>query len=138
MKTITITITILILIIALTGCKATQTETCDYTALTNQNIELVNKYSNCTIDKVALQIEYNTLKEQNNKLKIDYLNQKVNNTCNNTDTSVSCVSFINQIKRLDTRLEECYQMNMTFNCTESERDLNICEEKLENITDLID
>jgi len=134
----TITITILILIIALTGCKATQTETCDYTPITQQNIDLVNQYNDCSKEKNTLQTDYNTLKDQNNQLKIDYLNQKVNNTCNNTDTSISCVSFINQIKRLDTRLEECYQMNMTFNCTESERDLNICEEKLENITDLID
>ena len=130
--------TLLLLVMILSGCKATQTETCDYTSLTNQNIDLVNQYNDCSKEKNTLQTDYNTLKDQNNQLKIDYLNQKVNNTCNNTDTSISCVSFINQIKRLDTRLEECYQMNMTFNCTESERDLNICEEKLENITDLID
>ena len=124
---------------AFTSCpEQAPCEVCDYTSLTNQNIELVNKYSNCTIDKAALQTEYNNLKEQNNKLKIDYLNAQVNNTYNKVDTSVSCISFIQQIARLEERLDECYQMNETFNCTEAERDLDICEEKLENITDMLD
>jgi len=122
----------------LSGCKATQTETCDYTPITQQNIDLVNQYNDCSKEKNTLQINHNSLKAQYNQVRIDYLNIQLNQTCYNEDTSISCVSFINQIKRLDTRLEECYQMNMTFNCTESERDLNICEEKLENITALLD
>ncbi len=131
-------IVLLILAIALTGCKAKEeSKDCDYTTLTQQNIDLVNQYNTYSIEKNTLQTDYNTLKEQNNKLKIDYLNLQINNTCN-TDTSNACASFIRQIARLDTRLEECYQMNVTFNCSGTKAKLNLCEEKLVNITSIID
>ncbi len=131
-------IVLLILTIALAGCKAEESKDCDYTTITQQNTDLITQFNTCIIDKEKINSDYTNLKTDNNQLKIDYLNCQVNKTYYNEDTSVSCASFIRQISRIDTRLEECYQMNVTFNCTEAERDLDLCEEKIENITNIID